>query len=181
MKCAILISPACLEAIGAFDTLYIDIDTVNDTPTITNDFYTVNEDEILSDDFWNEALEHDSADIFAEQTTAPVNHYPDIASNPISQSKPNAPFTYIVDGSFDYSTPPHYYGNDTIVIGFTDAGYPPPAIIVYDTLFIEVVPINDTPTINNKFFIAQEDSFLIDMPILDSTDTDIEGSSNLQH
>jgi gliding motility-associated-like protein len=158
-----------------FDTLYIDIDTVNDTPTITNDYYTVNEDITLSDDFWNEALEHDSADIFAEQTTAPVILYPDFASNPIYQSNPNATFTFFVDGSFDYSTPPHYYGNDTIVIGFTDAGYPPPAIVVYDTLFIEVVPINDTPTINDKFFIGLEDSFLIDIPILDSTDTDIEG------
>jgi hypothetical protein len=62
------------------------------------------------------------------------------------------------DGSFTYIPNENYYGNDTVVVQVCDSALVPPGQCGFDTLFIVVLPVNDTPLVQNDQFAGLMDS-----------------------
>jgi gliding motility-associated-like protein len=70
----------------------------------------------------------------------------------------NGVFTIAANGSFTYTPNANYFGVDMVVISVCDNGSPLPIACSTDTLFIDVTPINDAPTLVNDNYTVSENS-----------------------
>jgi gliding motility-associated-like protein len=85
----------------------------------------------------------DNGDIDPDGTTLLVN------TTPIGGPS-NGTIIINGDGSFTYTPNLNYYGQDTVLIEVCDQGLPLPALCATDTLFVNVLPVNDPPTVQNE-------------------------------
>jgi gliding motility-associated-like protein len=70
----------------------------------------------------------------------------------------NGVFTVAANGSFTYTPNANYFGTDMVVISVCDNGSPLPIACSTDTLFIDITPINDAPSLNNDNYTVDENS-----------------------
>ncbi|MFN5371542.1 MAG: Ig-like domain-containing protein [Bacteroidia bacterium] len=150
-----------LDCIDSTDQVSI-FNICNTPPVITNNSYTLTEDDTLSDNFLlNGDIDPDGTVLSALQ-------------NPLSGPL-HGTIEYDSTGSFTYIPDANYFGLDTIVIQVCDSGFPLPVLCGFDTLFIEILPVNDAPNVNPETFTTQGNTAVIGN-ILDN-DSDIEGTT----
>jgi len=117
----------------------------SEPPVITNDSLVLLEDSVLTSNFLNNGdTDPDGATLVADTvpTSGPAHGTIDIQA----------------DGSFTYTPNENYYGNDTVVVQVCDSALVPPGLCGFDTLFIVVEPVNDTPLVQNDQFAGLMDS-----------------------
>jgi gliding motility-associated-like protein len=84
----------------------------------------------------------------------------------------NGVFTIAANGSFTYTPNANYYGTDMVVISVCDNGSPLPIACSTDTLFIDVTPINDAPSLINDNYTVDENSINILNQLTNDNDID---------
>ncbi len=111
--------------------------TCNISPVVINDSLTTNEDESFTGNILF------NGDYDPDGTTLLANVIP--LQDPLHG-------TIIInsDGSYTYTPALNYYGLDTAIIEVCDQGIPLPELCQADTLFINVLPINDAPIVQNE-------------------------------
>ena len=114
-------------------------------PIITNDSLTLLEDSVLTSNFLNNGDIDPDGSVLIADTVA--------ASGPS-----HGTIDIQIDGSFTYTPDENYYGNDTVVVQVCDSALVPPGQCGFDTLFIVVLPVNDTPLVQNDQFAGMMDS-----------------------
>jgi gliding motility-associated-like protein len=145
------------------DTVIIIIsDSINLPPIITNDSFTLLEDSVLTSNFLNNGDTDPDGSTLVADTVAVSG--PSHGSIDIGQ-----------DGSFTYVPDENYYGNDTVVVQVCDSAIVPPGQCGFDTLFIVVSPVNDTPLVQNDQFAGLMDS-VVTGNILDNDSDPIENT-----
>jgi len=84
------------------------------------------------------------------------------------------------DNTISYSPAVNYFGADTVLYRVCDIAVPQPNC-VFDTLFIEVIPVADAPIAKNDEYTIDEDTFLNFNPITDEggIDVDVEDDIDL--
>ncbi|MCK9612517.1 MAG: Ig-like domain-containing protein [Bacteroidales bacterium] len=117
--------------------LEITVDSINDAPLTINENYITNEDTAVSGD----VLANADIDI-VEGTALTASTVP--VSGPIHGS-----IVINTDGTFTYTPAPDFFGTDTVIIAICDNGLPLPPACSDDTVFIDVLPINDMPYSND--------------------------------
>lgn len=127
------------------DTIVIEVEPINDPIVLDNEYHTINEDSLALGNLIN------NGDYDPDGTNLNVDSVLVL---------PPAHGTLILDenGSYLYVPDEDYYGFDTIVVQICDSGFPMPALCDNDTIFIEVLPINDVPVIVNENHLIVEDS-----------------------
>ncbi len=149
------------------DTIFVDVICIQDPPNQGNEMVTTDEDTPL-----------DGIDL--------DNNNNDPDGDPITITVPGntSEGGTIVDngdGTIDYIPPLNYNGPDTLIYEVCDDQVPPNCVT--DTLFIEVLPINDAPIgTGANGIVAQNDTVFVvtgqDMPILICIDgTDVDGDA----
>ena len=134
----------------------------NTPPIITSDIVELLEDGEGSGNIL------DSGDNDPDGTTLVVNTTP--LSGPLHGNIVVNP-----DGTFTYTPNSNYYGQDTVLIEVCDQGLPLPAICATDTLFVNVLPVNDPPTVQNENVLSVSGNPTLGNVLLN--DTDIEGTT----
>ncbi|MFN5318707.1 MAG: tandem-95 repeat protein [Bacteroidia bacterium] len=131
-----------------FDTLFIVVQPVNDTPTVANEIYTTPVDSSIS----GNVLENDSD---------PVENTSMSSSTLLIQGATNGVFIIDTEGNFAYTPNPGFAGADTIIVSVCDSGIPLPEICLPDTVFIFINDsINEPPVIENDSLVTFEDQSL---------------------
>lgn len=118
--------------------VYITITAVNDRPVTDNEVHAIDEDTQANGDVTG------AGDVDPEGTALTVG---ETVKNPAFGE-------LIVDqqqGTYVYTPSPDYNGRDTIVIKVCDQGIPAPGVCSNDTIFIEVLPVNDSPVATDVF------------------------------
>jgi VCBS repeat-containing protein len=143
------------------DTIFINITPVNDAPIVDNEAHNTNEDTPVSGDLTNGG-DYDPDGTTLTTITSPID------------SSDNGGITINSDGTYTYTPNPNYFGQDTIIVEICDMGIPSPNICVPDTIFINVVSIND-PVIAKNDSITTLENTSVTLNIL-SNDTDLDGA-----
>lgn len=133
----------------------------NTPPIITNNSYTLAEDDTLTDNFLSNGDNDPDGTVLSA------------LQNPLSGPL-HGTIEYDSTGAFTYIPDANYFGLDTIVIQVCDSGFPLPILCGFDTLFIEILPVNDAPNVNPETFTTQGNA-AVTGNILDN-DSDIEGT-----
>ena len=149
---------APLPAICVNDTIFINVNSVNDSPTGDNELAIINEDDI------NTLIDLDDNDN-------------DIDGDLLTLTFPNGNigteggiFVDNGNGTVTYTPVQDFYGNDTLIYSVCD---PTPACVI-DTVIVTVNPVNDTPIVDNENVGTMQDVvFLGDLT--DNGDFDVDG------
>jgi gliding motility-associated-like protein len=107
----------------------------NTPPVIINDTLTVFEDSVLTGSVFNGDFDPDSTALVVDTV--------------LVQEPGNGTFVLNPDGSFTYTPDPDFFGNDTVIVQICDSGIPLPELCDNDTIYIIVLPVNDSPIIVN--------------------------------
>ncbi|MEI6765203.1 MAG: Ig-like domain-containing protein, partial [Bacteroidota bacterium] len=134
-----------LPAACSNDTLFISITPVNDPPVTFNEHLFTNEDT----PFIGNMLANGDYDI--EGTPLGVIIYPVMGPLHGSVNISN-------NGQFTYSPGLNYNGQDIFVVNVCDYGIPLPSACSYDTVFIGVNAVNDSPITFNEHLLLLEDT-----------------------
>jgi gliding motility-associated-like protein len=133
----------------------------NIPPIINSEVANVNEDDTFSGNILeNGDNDPDGTNLVVNTTTV---------SGPL-----NGTILILDNGEFAYTPSTNYYGVDTVLIEVCDQGLPLPALCGIDTLFVNVLPINDAPDIQNESYLT-----IINLPIsgnITLNDSDIENT-----
>jgi gliding motility-associated-like protein len=136
------------------DTIFIIVNSVNDTPVVVNDSYTTNQNQTLN----NNILLNDN-DIESVLT---------VTINPIVNTL-NGVITMQANGDFSYVPNANFTGADTAVFVVCDAD----GACLNDTIFITVLPIvNQPPIIVNDFYTLTANTFISDNFLINDSDPD---------
>ena len=146
------------------DTVFIDVICVQDPPDQGNENVVTNEDTPLG----GIDLDDNNPDPDGDPVTITVGGSTTQGGTIIDNG----------DGTVDYIPPPDYFGADTLIYVVCDDQIPPNCVT--DTLFIDVLPINDAPIgTGGNGIPAVNDTVLVitsmDVPIticIDGTDPD---------
>ncbi len=111
--------------------------TCNISPVVFNDSISTNEDESITANILS------NGDFDPDGTTLLSNVIP-------LQDPSHGTITINSDGSYTYTPALNYYGLDTVIIEICDQGIPLPGICQADTLIINILPINDAPSVQNE-------------------------------
>jgi len=141
-------------------TASIKIETVNDDPIIKSDTLTVVEDISITKDF-KTLLANDKD---PENTTLTVTG---IVKN---GTKGNVTFT---DSTYTYNPNLNVNGKDTVVFTVCDNGFSLPRLCKNDTLFINIIPVNDDPIVKNEYVTIKKNNTGVTINYL-TNDNDIE-------
>ncbi len=125
------------------DTLFFTIDGANNPPVTFNETEITNEDIPIIKTNTNGILSNGDYD--PESTSLTVNTTPVV--EPVHGN-----IVLNTDGSYTYTPFVNYYGNDMVVFSVCDNGIPLPAACTNDTLFIQILPVNDPPVTYNEIF-----------------------------
>lgn len=125
-------SMACVNG-----TLYLEIIEINDDPIINPDVVTGNEDAVIGGNLRTNDIEPDGEEIFYFTVSAPEHGVLDLED----------------DGNFVYTPDENWFGQE--VISFY--GCDPCSVCFLTTLTINVIPVNDVPTIDPVSFSTNED------------------------
>lgn len=133
---------------------------INDAPVTNSNVISITEDAGLQS---GNILSNGDYDI--ENTTLSCNTSPVV--NPL-----HGVFNIAANGSYTYTANSNYYGTDMVVISVCDNGSPLPIACSTDTLFIDVTPINDAPTLVNDNYTVSENSINTFNQLANDTDID---------
>jgi gliding motility-associated-like protein len=111
----------------------------NEPPLIIGENLVVNEDELLTGNILING-DNDPEGTNLIITTIAIN------------GPSNGIFLIESNGDFSYTPSNNFNGLDTILIQICDEGIPTPACGI-DTLIISVLPINDSPSVNNELIL----------------------------
>ena len=153
------------------DTIFISISGLNNPPITFNEIETTDEDIPIVKSAFNGILSNGDYD--PEATILLVN------TTPIFQPT-HGNISFEADGSYTYTPFENYNGYDTIVVSICDNGMPMPSECSNDTLFIQILPINDPPlTINETYITTANIEIIRDAAngILSNGDIDPEGTT----
>nr|MBP8249429.1 tandem-95 repeat protein [Chitinophagales bacterium] len=142
-----------LPAVCSLDTIFINVNPINDAPFVLNDTASTLSNQIVTGNI----LLNDSD---VENTTLTAD-----SINLIGPS--NGTIVVNSNGDFIYTPNTGYYGQDTIYINVCDSGNPLPAACVVDTLFIVINPI---PAIANA---GLDQTICIDTLVLNANSTPV--------
>jgi gliding motility-associated-like protein len=135
----------------------------SEPPIITNDSLVLLEDSVLTSNFLN------NGDIDPDGSALVADTIPE-------QGPLHGTIDIGLDGSFTYTPNENYYGNDTVVVQVCDSALVPPGQCGFDTLFIVVQPVNDTPLVQNDQFTGPMDS-VVTGNILENDSDPVENTS----
>lgn len=125
------------------DTLFVIVLPVNDSVLVLNDLFSTNENTPLTGSIVLNDTDPDG-------TTLVVNTLPMVLPS-------NGVIIVNANGSFDYLPNIGFIGTDTVVVEVCDSGLPLPATCVNDTIFINVIDVNDPPVLVNENLNTNED------------------------
>jgi gliding motility-associated-like protein len=134
-------------------TVIITIIPINDLPVANDDFVDVNENDFL-DGFAG----FNDTDVDGDDLTFTLN-----------TSTTNGTLVFNPDGSYTYTPNPGYLGSDS----FTYIACDPSNACDEATVFINVIPINDTPIAEDDIYSIDEDNTL--NANVGDNDTDLDG------
>lgn len=134
--------------------LTITVTCVNDAPIGGNETLTINEDSGVNN----------SGDLLANDSDPEGNT---LTILNVTQTGGGV-ITLTGTGSINYTPNPNFCGNDTVVYSVSDG-----INIIYDTLFITVVCINDLPNGGNEWVTTDTNTVLSNIDIL-ANDSDVE-------
>lgn len=143
-------------------SVVISIIAPNTPPSISNDSIAVNEDNPVS------GAVITVTDSDPDGTTLTAN------TTPVSGPSYGT-IAIAADGSYTYTPNANFNGLDAVIISVCDSGLPLPAICRNDTLIINVLPVNDAPTVSNDVNTTVEDT-PVSGAILTVSDTDPDGT-----
>ena len=138
----------------------VSLTAINDAPVTNSNYLSITEDAGLQS---GNLLANGDYDV--ENTALTCNILPIV--NPS-----NGVFTVAANGSFTYTPNANYFGTDMVVISVCDNGSPLPIACSTDTLFIDVTPINDAPSLNNDTYTVDENSINIFNQLTNDNDID---------
>ena len=138
----------------------VNLTAINDAPVTNSNYLSITEDAGLQS---GNLLANGDYDV--ENTALTCNILPIV--NPS-----NGVFTVAANGSFTYTPNANYFGTDMVVISVCDNGSPLPIACSTDTLFIDVTPINDAPSLNNDTYTVDENSINIFNQLTNDNDID---------
>ncbi|WP_343630922.1 Ig-like domain-containing protein [Fluviicola sp.] len=118
---------------------------VNDAPVVDNETHTINEDSPATGDLTN------AGDSDPDGTALTANTTPVVGPS-------NGTIAINANGTYTYTPNANFNGTDMVVVSICDAGLPLPSSCVNDTIFITVIPVNDTPVIDNETVTINEDT-----------------------
>ena len=124
----------------------VNLTAINDAPVTNSNYLSITEDAGLQS---GNLLANGDYDV--ENTTLSCTILPLVNAT-------NGVFTLAANGSFTYTPNANYFGTDLVVISVCDNGSPLPIACSTDTLFIDVTPINDAPSLNNDTYTVDENS-----------------------
>jgi len=136
------------------------ITSINDAPITNSNYISIMEDAGLQS---GNILSNGDYDV--ENTPLACTILPLVNAS-------NGVFTIATNGSFTYTPNANYFGTDMVVISVCDNGSPLPIACSTDTLFIDVTPINDAPSLINDNYTVDENSINILNQLTNDNDID---------
>ncbi len=118
-------------------TISVNLNAINDAPVTVSNYLSIAEDAGIQN---GNLLSNGDYDI--ENTALSCNTTPLV----------NALFGTVsiaANGDYSYTPNANFYGTDLVVVSVCDNGSPLPGACANDTLFIDVTPVNDAPSLNN--------------------------------
>ena len=124
----------------------VNLTAINDAPVTNSNYLSITEDAGLQA---GNLLTNGDYDV--ENTALSCTILPLVNAT-------NGVFTVAANGSFTYTPNANYFGTDMVVISVCDNGSPLPIACSTDTLFVDVTPINDAPSLNNDNYTVDANS-----------------------
>jgi len=118
-------------------TISVNLNAINDAPVTLSNYLSIAEDAGIQN---GNLLSNGDYDI--ENTALSCNTTPLV--NALFGT-----FNIAANGDYSYTPNANFYGTDLVVVSVCDNGSPLPGACANDTLFIDVTPVNDAPSLNN--------------------------------
>ena len=118
-------------------TISVNLNAINDAPVTVGNYLSIAEDAGIQN---GNLLSNGDYDI--ENTALSCNTTPLV--NALFGT-----FSIAANGDYSYTPNANFYGTDLVVVSVCDNGSPLPGACTNDTLFIDVTPVNDAPSLNN--------------------------------
>ena len=118
-------------------TISVNLNAINDAPVTVSNYLSIAEDAWIQN---GNLLSNGDYDI--ENTALSCNTTPLV--NALFGT-----FSIAANGDYSYTPNANFYGTDLVVVSVCDNGSPLPGACTNDTLFIDVTPVNDAPSLNN--------------------------------
>ena len=118
-------------------TISVNLNAINDAPVTVSNYLSIAEDAGIQN---GNLLSNGDYDI--ENTALSCNTTPLV--NALFGT-----FSIAANGDYSYTPNANFYGTDLVVVSVCDNGSPLPGACANDTLFIDVTPVNDAPSLNN--------------------------------
>ena len=118
-------------------TISVNLNAINDAPVTLSNYLSIAEDAGIQN---GNLLSNGDYDI--ENTALSCNTTPLV--NALFGT-----FSIAANGDYSYTPNANFYGTDLVVVSVCDNGSPLPGACANDTLFIDVTPVNDAPSLNN--------------------------------
>ena len=118
-------------------TISVNLNAINDAPVTVSNYLSIAEDAGIQN---GNLLSNGDYDI--ENTALSCNTTPLV--NALFGT-----FSIAANGDYSYTPNANFYGTDLVVVSVCDNGSPLPGACTNDTLFIDVTPVNDAPSLNN--------------------------------
>jgi len=140
--------------------VYITVTSINDAPVAATDYASVLED-----------TPGDTLDVLSNDTDPELDS---LYSNIITQPTSGGTATVLNGDSIIYIPPSNFNGADTLIYSVCDDGFP--NLCDTDTVFINVIPVNDAPVAAvDSITVSEDTSGVVIAPLLN--DADVEGDS----
>jgi gliding motility-associated-like protein len=127
-------------------TISVSLSAINDAPVTFSNYLSIVEDAGIQN---GNMLSNGDYDI--ENTAMSCNTTPLVNSL-------FGTFSIAANGVYSYTPNANFYGTDLVIVSICDNGSPLPGACSNDTLFIDVTPINDAPSLNNDNYTVDENS-----------------------
>jgi gliding motility-associated-like protein len=141
-------------------TISVNLTAINDAPVTNSNYLSITEDAGIQN---GNMLSNGDYDI--ENTAMSCNTTPLVNSL-------FGTFSIAANGVYSYTPNANFYGTDLVIVSICDNGSPLPGACSNDTLFIDVTPINDAPSLNNDNYTVDENSINTLNQLANDTDID---------
>ena len=143
-----------------YDTIFVTINAVNDPPVVDNEYIDILEDATYSGDLIdNGDSDPDGTSLYTHSRVKNPSH---------------GVLTLGLNGDFGYTPYTNYFGSDMAIVSICDNGIPGTACS-NDTIFINVMPVNDPPHVVNPIADVELELYSSDIVWLDGVFDDVDG------